>query len=149
MKVTVNDGIFLSLKVKILRRCTKGEEKTAVKHNLMDTPLDFFHSLKPSNEFAKKLEDPPGVSATLPTPMTFINLPVLKSCVVEDEIEGADDCVEDHLLLLQLDVHLQVEQHPGNLLYLKSTVLNYFEAKAILRACPFSMTLKICFNFFV
>jgi hypothetical protein len=81
--------------------------------------------------------------------MTFINLPVLKSCVVEDEIEGADDCVEDHLLLLQLDVHLQVEQHPGNLLYLKSTVLNYFEAKAISCACPFSMTLKICFNFLV
>jgi hypothetical protein len=56
--------------------------------------------------------------------MTFINLPVLKSCVVEDEIKGADDCVEDHLLLLQLDVHLKVEQHPGNLLYLKSKVLN-------------------------
>ena len=39
----------------------------------------------------------------------------MERCVVEQEVEGADDRVEDHLLLLQLDVHLQVEQQPGNL----------------------------------
>ena len=43
------------------------------------------------------------------------DLPVVERCVVEQEVEGADDRVEDHLLLLQLDIHLQVEQQPGNL----------------------------------
>ncbi len=59
---------FLSFKVKILRRCTKGEEKikgvgelvytfkafkTTIKHNLMDTPLDFFTTSNPQTNLRK------------------------------------------------------------------------------------------------
>ena len=48
------------------------------------------------------------------------DLPLHEGRIVEGEVERADDRVEDDLLLLQLDVHLQIEQLPGNLSYLRS-----------------------------
>ncbi len=49
------------------------------------------------------------------------DLPIPEGRVIEIEVEGADDGVEDDLLLLQLDVHFVREQLIRNFFHLKKS----------------------------